>query len=184
MTTALRLGQKVRTRLVRDLAASFNGAEAVIVVKADRVSAKNLNQLRISLQSSEANLLMVKNTLCRVAFRGMGWNDLEKVLQGTCGITPVRGDVAAACKLLAAFSKDHEGFVMGGGILQGRILQAKDLMTLAKLPSRQALLSQLAGVAQSPLRKLAFLFQGPICSFMRVLNAVTKERMKDVKGND
>ena len=174
-----RLGQKVRASWVQDLKSSLTGVEALFVARMDRIPTRDLNQLRDSLKLFQGEFLVVKNSLCRLTFRELGWAGLEPKLVGTCGISPVRGDMAAACKLLATFSKNHEGFTLQGGVLKGQFLESKDVAVLGKLPSREILLSQLAGVAQSPLRNLAFLLQGPIRSLAIVLGAFTQKKEKE-----
>ncbi len=174
----LRLGQQVRIGLVRDLKSSLSDVEVLVVSKMERVSTRELNQLRLSLKALQADLIVVKNSLGKMTFRDRGWTDLEKALTGTCGISPVRGDVSSVCKLLSIFSKSHEGFVLQGGILKGQLLQPQDLMVLGKLPSREVLLSQLAGIAQSPIRSFAFLLQGPIRSLAVMLSALAQKKAK------
>ena len=86
--------------------------------------------------------------------------------------------MAAACKLLDAFSKNHEGFVLKGGILKGQILKANDLATLARLPSKEVLLGWLAGMMQAPIRNLAFVAQAPVRSLAVLLEAVKLKKEK------
>ena len=171
-----RLGRQVRMGWVRELGHALSEVESVVIAKIDRVSARDLNQLRNSLGGS---FYVVKNSLGRLAFRQRGWNELEKLLQGTCGIGTVRGDAVAACKLLVQFAKEHEGFVLQGGVLTGQALGAQDLMALARLPTREVLLSQLAGVFQSPLRRLAFALQGPIRALAMTFSAIGQKKEKE-----
>lgn len=170
---AQRLGQKVRVAWVRDLNNSLSKVETVVVAKVEKVPTRDLNRLR---QSLDGSFYVVKNSLCRIAFREKGWADLEKSLEGTCAVSPIKGDPVAAAKLLVQFSKDHEGFVLQGGVLAGQVMDAKELKGLAELPSRQALLSQLAGVMQSPLRGLAFVMSAPIRGLAIALAAVAKKK--------
>jgi large subunit ribosomal protein L10 len=170
---AQRLGQKVRVAWVRDLKHSLSKVESVVVAKVEKVPTRDLNRLRQSLNGS---FHIVKNSLCRIAFREKGWVDLEKSLEGTCAVSPVEGDVAAAAKLLVQFAKEHEGFVLQGGMLSGQAMDATELKGLAALPSRQALLAQLAGVMQAPLRGLAFVMNAPIRGLAIALAAVAKKK--------
>jgi len=170
-----RLGRQVRTGWVRELSHLLQQVETVVIAKIDRVPTRDLNQLRQVLGGS---FYIVRNSLCRLAFRQRGWSELEKLLQGTCGIGAIHGDAAAACKLFAQFAKDHEGFLLQGGILAGQGMGPQDLQALAKLPSREVLLSQLAGTVQSPLRRLSFALQGPIRSLAMILAAVGQKREK------
>ena len=171
-----RLGQNVRAAWVRELSNSLKDVDSVVIAKVEKVPTRDLNQLRQSLNGS---LYVVKNSLCRIAFREKGWTELEKALEGTCVISPIQGDVAAVAKTLVQFQKDHEGFALRGGTLAGQILEAKDLKSLAALPSRQVLLSQFAGILQAPLRNLAFLASAPIRQFALVLSAVAKKKPAD-----
>ena len=174
----VRVGRQVRAGIVRSLQKALEGAEAVVVARVEKIPARELNQLRRSLGPLRSDFMVVKNRLGRATFRGIGWSGLEKAFEGTCGISPVRGDVTAVCKLLAAFSKEHEGFVFRGGILKGQVLEAKELAALARMPGRQVLLAQLVGMAQSPLRRLAVLAQGPIRSLALLLSAVGQKKGK------
>ena len=176
----LRLGQQVRVGWVRELSEALTHVDSVVIAKIDRVPARDVNQLRRAMGGS---FYVVKNSLCRLALRQKGWNDLEKLLQGTCGIGAIQGDAAAACKLLVQFSKEHEGFVLQGGVLTGQMLGVQDLQNLARLPAREVILSQLAGIVQSPLRRLAFALQGPIRSLAMTLAAVGQKKGKE-KGEE
>lgn len=175
-TKPLRLGQELRGSWIREIEGSLEGAESVIVAKVERVETRALNKLRDQLGPLQGSFHVVKNSLCRIAFRSRGWEELEGLFEGTCGISPVRGDMAAVCKLLVQFSKDHEGFVLRGGRMGKEFLQAKDLSALAKLPSRQVLLGQLAAVAQAPMRNLAVVLQAPIRSLALALKAVAQKK--------
>ena len=175
----MRLGRQVRTRWVQDLEKQLSTVESVVVAQVQKVPTRELNRLRQQLESQEGSFNVVKNALCRLAFRGKGWTDLERLLQGTCGITPIHGDAVAAAKLLVQFAKDHEGFVLKGGVMGGAVLSAQDLSALAKLPTRPVLLSQLAGVVISPIRNLAMLLNSPIRQFALTLAALAQKKGKE-----
>ena len=164
---------------VRGLKELLCDAQALVVVRVGGVPTRELNQLRNSLIAQQANLTIVKNSLSRIALRDLGWVELEKHLEGgTCGLAPIRGELSAVAKLLAAFSKGHDRFTLQAGLLQGQFLSSQDLVNLSKLPSREVLLAQLAGMAISPLRQLAFLCQGPLRSLVILLNGLIQKKGK------
>lgn len=173
-----RLGQQVRASWVRDLNQTLAGTDSVVVAKLEKVPTRDLNQLR---QSLDGSFYVVKNSLCRLAFRKKGWTDLEKALEGTCAVSPIRGDVAAAAKLLVQFAKDHQGFLLRGGMLTGQTLGAQELKSLAALPPKPVLLSMLAGILQSPMRNLAFVAGAPIRGLAIALAAVAKKKPAEEK---
>lgn len=172
----LRMGQQVRVGLVRDLKTTLSGVDTLVVAKVDRVATRNLNQLRRALSLEQASFLMVKNSLCKVAFKDLGWVDLGKTLEGTCGVSSIQGDVSKISRLLAGFSKDHEGFVLKGGILKGQFLDTQEWLLLGRLPSREVLLSQCAGILQLPIRNLAMVLQGPVRALALALAALKQKR--------
>ncbi|MBI3322369.1 MAG: 50S ribosomal protein L10 [Candidatus Omnitrophica bacterium] len=171
-----KLGRKVRTRWMHDMGKQLSTVDSVVVAQVKKVPTRELNQLRQRLESQDGSFSVVKNALCRLAFREKGWTDLEAHLQGTCGITPIRGDAVAAAKLLVQFAKDHEGFILKGGVMGGAVLTAQDLSALAKLPTRQVLLSQLAGILISPVRNLAMLLNSPIRQLAMTVAALAQKK--------
>ncbi len=175
-TNGAHLGRALKEKWVDELKRSLKGTDTVVLTKFDRISAKDVNVLRQKLQGVEASLYMVKNRLCQLVFRDLGWKDLESMLEGTCGISSVRGDAAAVAKLLVDFSKEHEGFVLQGGLLGGEILKTPELVSLAKLPSRDTLLTQVLGGIQAPLTGLVGTLQGVQRTLVGVIHAILKKQ--------
>ena len=175
-------GRQVKLSLARDLQKSLSDVDTLVVARMDKVTTRDLNKLRGSLKGMDSNFIVVKNTLGRITFREKGWTGLEGVFEGTCGISPVKGDLSAVCKLLSTFSKDHEGFTLRGGVLNGQVLDPKDLVSIGKLPSREVLLAQLAGIVQYPIRSLAFLLQAQIRAVAVVLDQVRQKKEKQPKA--
>ncbi len=171
-----RVGRKVRVGLVRDLKKTLSGVETLVVARLEKVSTKEVNALRNSLKPLESTFWVVKNNLGAMAFRDLGWPGLQETLKGTCAVATVRSEPTAVCRVLRNFSKEHEGFVLAGGILDGEPVLPQDLIGLAELPSREVLLALVAGVAQSPLRNLVFLLTAPMRSLAMVVEAVRQKK--------
>ncbi|PIQ81741.1 MAG: 50S ribosomal protein L10 [Candidatus Omnitrophica bacterium CG11_big_fil_rev_8_21_14_0_20_64_10] len=172
----LRVGQQVRQGLTRDLEQRLSGVDSLVVSKAERVTAQDLNRLRRDLEGISVSMIVVKNSLCRVVFKKMGFSGLEGMLDGTCGVTPVTGDPAAVCRLLAAFAKDHEGFVLQGGLLSGQVLDAQGVLELSRIPSREILLSKVVGAIQGPLAGLVGVLNGLQRNLVQVLHQIAEKQ--------
>jgi large subunit ribosomal protein L10 len=65
-------------------------------------------------------------------------------------------DVVVPAKILSEFAKDHQALEIKGGLIEGRLVSAADIEALAKLPSREGLLSMLLSVLQAPMRNFAY----------------------------
>ncbi|MCM8811930.1 MAG: 50S ribosomal protein L10 [Candidatus Omnitrophica bacterium] len=170
-----------RSSIYRELKAQVEASGAVVVSSVQKVPARELNRLRFSLRDIDSNFMIAKNSISRILCREQGWQDMEKLFEGTCAISPVKGDAAKVCKLLATFQKDHEGFVIQGGILEGQFYSKDQLIALSKLPSREVLLSQLAGLLQGPIRNLAVVLQAPIREAALAFKALAQKREKEGK---
>ena len=81
------------------------------------------------------------------------------LFEGPVAIAFVHGDAAAAAKALREFGKNHEALVLKGGLLGERVITPVEIEALADLPSREVLLTQIAGLFQQPLTRAAGLFQ-------------------------
>lgn len=173
---AAKLGRQVRASWVKDLGKKISGVETVVVAHLGKVPTRDLNKLREQLQAQDGSFNVVKNSLCRIAFQERGWSGLDGMLQGTCGISPVRGDPAVICKMLVQFAKDHEGFVLKGGLISGELLKPQDLSALAKLPSRQVMLGRVVGGIQAPLSGLVGTLNGVIRKAVGVLDSILKQK--------
>lgn len=154
------LGRQVRSSMARELRQKISDVEGLVVAKVERVATRDLNALRATLGRNEASFLMIKNSLCRKVLNELGVNDLEQFLRGSCGVSPIHRDTPQACKLLVQFAKDHEGFVLQGGVLAGKFLGPQEIGILARLPSREVLIGQVVGALQAPLSGLLHALKG------------------------
>jgi large subunit ribosomal protein L10 len=147
------------------LAADFRG-----------LSVKELSELRGALRGADAGLTVAKNTLARRAANATGQGALLGFLSGPTGLVWVDGDPAVAAKVLNDFAKRLEHLQLKGGLLDGRVLSIAELEHLATLPSREQLLTQLAGGVISPLRGLAGTLHNMISGLAQALNALHAQR--------
>ena len=64
-------------------------------------------------------------------------------------------DYLEPSKTIYNFSKNNEYYKIKGGVIDGKVMTADEIITLAKLPSRETLLSMLAGALLSNISKVA-----------------------------
>jgi len=130
-----------------------------------------LKQLRRSL-GEDTTYAVVKNTLTRIAAKDAGVVGFDDLLVGPTAIAFIKGDAVAAAKGIDTFAKENPMLVIKGGMMDGKILTADDIKKLAKLESREVLLSKVAGVANAALAKAASLFQAPLSQAARTIAAL------------
>ena len=148
-----------KVAVVEEIRTKLSESDAAVLTEYRGLTVHDLAELRGSLRSSGTEYKVFKNTLARLAVAGAGLDDITSLLEGPVAIAFVRGDAAAAAKALRDFQKINPALIVKGGLLGERVITPADIEALAELPSREVMLTQIAGMFQAPLTKAAGLFQ-------------------------
>ena len=153
-----------KAQAIEDIAAQIEGAEAIFAVDYRGISVPQAAELRGKLREADASFRIVKNRLTKRAAEQVGEERLGDLLQGPTALTFVRGDTAQAAKAISTFNKEHEVLTFKGGFMADMALDEEKFKSIARLPAREVLDGQLAGVVASPLtglvRGLGSMIQG------------------------
>ena len=160
---------------VAELADMFRGSSAVLLTEYRGLSVSKLKDLRRSL-SGTATYAVAKNTLASIAAREAGVGDLAEHLTGPIALTFVSGEPPVAAKALKDFAKANPQLVIRGGVLDGRILSADDVIKLAELESRDVLLAKTAGALKASLFQAAYVFTAPASKAVRTIDALREKQ--------
>ena len=156
---------------VAEITEEFRASNAAVLTEYRGLTVGQLKQLRRSL-GEDTTYAVVKNTLTKIAAKDAGVVGFDDLLVGSTAIAFIKGDAVAAAKGIDTFAKENPLLVIKGGIMDGKILTADDIKKLAKLESREVLLSRIAGAANATLAKAAALFQAPLSQAARTIAAL------------
>ena len=156
---------------VAEITEEFRASNAAVLTEYRGLTVGQLKQLRRSL-GEDTTYAVVKNTLTKIAAKDAGVVGFDDLLVGPTAIAFIKGDAVAAAKGIDTFAKENPMLVIKGGIMDGKILTADDIKKLAKLESREVLLSRIAGAANATLAKAAALFQAPLSQAARTVAAL------------
>lgn len=150
---------------IEEIAADIEAAEAIFAVDYRGISVPQAAELRSKLREADASFRIVKNRLTKIAAEKAGEAErLSDLLQGPTALTFVRGDTAQAAKAITSFNKEHDVLSYKGGFMDGASLDEDAFKAISRLPGREVLNGQLAGVVASPLtglvRGLGSMIQG------------------------
>ena len=149
---------------IEEVAAQIEAAEAIFAVDYRGISVPQAAELRGKLREADASFRIVKNRLTKLAAEKAGEERLAALLEGPTALTFVRGDTAQAAKAITTYNKEHDVLTYKGGFMEATSLDEVAFKSIAKLPSREVLNGQLAGVVASPLtglvRGLGSMIQG------------------------
>lgn len=166
--------------LVTELQERVSRAPALYLTDFTGLSVKAMTKLRRSLKGSGAEYVVVKNRLVQRVFQETeGFPDITDKLQGPTGLVFGFDDAVAAAKVLHDFAKEHEQRpVFKIGVMDNKVLAPEQIERLANLPSREQLLSELAGLMQAPMAALASALEAKVQEMAGLLDALRMEREK------
>ena len=95
---------------------------------------------------------------------------------GPSALAFIKGDPVEAAKSLRDFAKENPLLVIKGGILDGKLLSAKEIGKLADLESREVLLAKLAGAMKASLNQAVYLFAAPLSKTARTIDALKAQK--------
>ena len=156
---------------VAEIVDSFNDAAGAVLTDYRGLTVKELQDLRRSL-GENADYAVVKNTLAKLAATEVGISGFDELLTGPTAIAFIKGDVVEAAKGLRDFAKTNPALVIKGGILDGNLLDAKEISKLASLESREVLLAKLAGAMLASLSQTVYLLNAPLAQAARLAGAL------------
>lgn len=148
------MNREEKAQAIEEIAAQIEGAEAIFAVDYRGISVPQAAALRAELREADASFRVVKNRLTKRAADQVGEERLSELLQGPTALAFVRGDTALAAKAISTFNKEHEILAFKGGFMDGTSLDEEQFKSIARLPAREVLNGQLAGVIASPLTGL------------------------------
>lgn len=162
-----------KEQAVAQIKEAIQNAKSVVLADNKGMSVAQVTRLRRELRGAGVDLKVAKNTMIRIAAQDLGIEGLDPYLHGTTTLAFSQVDEASGAKKIRDFfAKDKDPkFVVKAGILEGRVLDAEGVKSLADLPSREVLLAQVLAGIQAPLTGVAGAFNGLLSSFAYALDA-------------
>lgn len=169
------LSLEQKQAVVSEIAAHLSNAQALIVAEYRGISVESVTGLRAKARKSGLYLRVLKNSLARRAVAGTPFEKLTDQMRGPL-MYGIAQDPVAGAKVLSDFAKGNEFFVIRGGAMSNQLISAKEIATLAALPSREELLAKLLGTMQAPVAKLVRTMNEVPGKFVRLLAAVRDQK--------
>lgn len=140
---------------VTKLAAKIKIAKLVILADYRGITVQDVTALRAEFRKSESEYSVVKNNIIKRALAECKIEGLDDVLEGPTAILIDQNDYLAPAKTLYNYIKKNDFYKIKGAILEGKVISVEEIIELAKLPSKEELLSKLAGSLLGTISKLA-----------------------------
>ena len=146
---------ELKKPVVEEISNSIKDAAAVVLVNYKGINVEQDTQMRKELREAGVVYKVYKNTMMNFAFKGTACEELCQHLEGTNALAVCENDATAPARILCEFAKGADKLELKGGVVEGTVYDVAALSELAKIPSREVLLSRLLGSMQSPITNFA-----------------------------
>lgn len=140
---------------VSKLAEEMKESKLILLVDYRGINVEDVTNLRTTIRNTNSTYRVIKNNITRRALSEAGLEGLEEALEGPTAVIMSSEDYLEPAKAIYKFSKENEYYKIKGGVVEGKVMTAEEIITLAKLPSKETLLSMLAGALLGNISKLA-----------------------------
>src|ERR1700740_2901944 len=140
---------------VEKLSAELKNVSSAVVATYSKMTVAQDYELRKALRGAGAKYQVVKNTLAERAAKGTKVEEGLKNLTGVTSIAYTTGDPVAMAKALTKYAKDTPEFTFKVGVVEGRVINIKEIEALASMPSKEELMSKLLFLINAPAQRLA-----------------------------
>ncbi len=147
------LAKKEQVATLKD---KMQSSVAGVVVNYQGINVADDTKLRKELREAGVEYTVIKNSILRFAVEGTAFEGLNSVLEGTTAIAVSKEDPIIAAKILCKHADASKGkFTIKAGYMDGAVMQAEEVEAIAKLPSKEGLLSMLLSALTGNIRGLA-----------------------------
>jgi large subunit ribosomal protein L10 len=173
----LGLNLEQKQAVVAEVSAQVAQAQAIVLAEYRGLGVAAMTDLRKKARGSGIYLRILKNTLVRRAVAATPFAALSEQMIGPLAYG-ISNDPVKAAKVLHDFAKENEKFVIKAGAMPNFVMSAKDVASLAKMPSRVELIAMLMGTMQAPVAKFVQTLNEVPGKFVRTVAAVRDQKEK------
>lgn len=155
---------ELKQPIVQEISENVKDAQSVVVVDYRGLTVDQDTKLRKELREAGVTYKVYKNTMMNFAFKGTDFESLAPVLEGPSAIAISKDDATAPARIVAKFVENAPALEIKAGVVEGTFYDAEGMKAIAKIPSRNELLSRLLGSLQSPM-----------ANFARVINQIAEK---------
>lgn len=149
-----------------------------ILTRYQGLNVEKMSGLRKRLRDKDVKYAVIKNNVFRLALQAnkeLKNFPFDTTFSGPIGVAFVKGDLPVAAKILKDFGKENDKFQIAAGVMENTFYDKKGVETIADLPSREAILGQVAGMLNAPVTKVAGIMNNIMASLARAIKSVAEK---------
>jgi large subunit ribosomal protein L10 len=175
------LATESKKESIDSLNEKFSKATSAVLARYQGITANEMNSLRSHLRERSLEILVVKNTLAKIAAKDTSFEALDSDFKGPVSVVVGYGEVVGPAKALADYSKTgpaKEPEVICG-LVEGKKIAPEGVKALADLPPKEVLVAQLLSTMQAPTTNFVGVFSGILRQFVGVLDAIKEKKSNE-----
>ncbi len=157
--------------VVDDLGQVFADSGVVVIAHYTGLTVAEMSDFRNRVRDAGGRVRVAKNRLAKIALEGKPCQGMEKYLQGQT-VLAYSEDPVAAAKAADAFAKDNKKLEILGGAMGENILDLEGVKSVAQMPSREELISSIAGMLGAPAGNLVSAITAPASQLAGILETL------------
>jgi len=168
------LTREKKEQVVKDLKEKIENQKTTVFVAIDGLKADQIFDLRRKLKDQDCLLNVSKKTLMDMVLKDSKIDVSVDELEGQIAFIFGFSDEIAPAKIANNFSSDNENLKILGGIFENNYIDSEKVLALARIPSKEILLSKVVGSVKAPVSNFVGVLQGNIRSLLFVLSSIKK----------
>jgi large subunit ribosomal protein L10 len=165
---------------LNELKKELEAAKNMFVAEFQGMTVAQDSELRQKIRDTKSRYRVVKNTIARIAAKGTPVENLSNSFEKTTALAYNANDPVSLAKALAAYAKTNPVFVFKAGMVEGRVVNLKDIALIASMPSKEELIAKVLFLINSPAQRLAVAMNGVARNLAVVISqAVEKKSFKE-----
>jgi large subunit ribosomal protein L10 len=165
-----------KVAMIATLKETMANAKGAVLTDYRGIKVAQDTKLRRKMREAGVQYSVIKNNMASIAAKEAGIEGLDDYLKGPLAMVSSDKDPVAAAKLISEFIKENRIMEIKGGLVEGKVIDAEGVKSLANLPSREVLLARLLGSMQSPITGFVTVLQGNIRNLVYALDAVRQQK--------
>lgn len=163
---------------VKEISEFISKSKVAIVTDYRGLTVAEITDLRRQLQKEGAEYTVVKNTLAKLAIKDTSYDGLAKFLEGPSAVVFGFQDQVSPAKVLTQYIKKAKKteLELKGGVLEGKVLSANEVVQLSELPSKEELYAKMLGSMNSPASGIVNVVNGVARSLVIAMDGVRKQK--------
>ncbi len=137
------------------LTEQLNNSKSAMVVSFNKVTVNKDQEFRNQLREAGASYQVVKNTIARLAVKGTPYENAGEYFKGVTAIAWTDSDPVVLSKAVSKFVKDNADlYTFKAGVVEGKVVDLKQVQAIASLPSKEELISKLLFVINAQAQRI------------------------------